>query len=206
MYSLLGAYRNFRDYFAPELWRDLEGPNFDPSVFTKSELPVGICTAVCHKRKKEREGRGEERREEEYEKREKEEMKKKTRKTSNNHPVGILSSVLDQGQQKGLLCNFGSDVLWWSCRLGCYNSSGIYNKQNIDQKEEEKRGTKKKNKRRDKKTNDFTDWRSRESTVVDDHGGRGAVHGVHPSRRHALRPIQWRHWSSLHLCVHDLLV
>lgn len=48
VYALLGAYRNFRDYFAPELWRDLEGPNFDPSVFTKSELPVGICTAVAY--------------------------------------------------------------------------------------------------------------------------------------------------------------
>jgi len=48
VYSVLTAYRNFRDYFAPELWRDLEGPNFDPSSFTKSELPVGICTAVAY--------------------------------------------------------------------------------------------------------------------------------------------------------------
>jgi len=48
VYSLLTAYRNFRDYFAPELWRDLEGADFDPSRFTQSELPVGICTAVAY--------------------------------------------------------------------------------------------------------------------------------------------------------------
>lgn len=48
VYSVLGAYRNFRDYFAPELWRDLEGPDFDPARFTQSELPVGICTAVAY--------------------------------------------------------------------------------------------------------------------------------------------------------------
>jgi len=48
VYSLLTAYRNFRDYFAPELWQDLEGAGFDPSLFTASELPVGICTAVAY--------------------------------------------------------------------------------------------------------------------------------------------------------------
>lgn len=48
VYASLTAFRNFRDYFAPELWRDLEGANFDPSVFTQCELPVGICTAVCY--------------------------------------------------------------------------------------------------------------------------------------------------------------
>lgn len=48
IYSLLTAYRNFRDYFAPELWRDLEGADFNPSMFTQSELPVGICTAVAY--------------------------------------------------------------------------------------------------------------------------------------------------------------
>jgi len=48
VYALLGAYRNFRDYFSAELWADLEGPNFDPSRFTQSELPVGICTAVAY--------------------------------------------------------------------------------------------------------------------------------------------------------------
>lgn len=48
VYALLTSYRNFRDYFAPELWRDLEGANFNPSVFTQSEVPVGICTAVAY--------------------------------------------------------------------------------------------------------------------------------------------------------------
>lgn len=48
VYAALTAFRNFRDYFAPELWRDLEGENFDPSVFTQCELPVGICTAVAY--------------------------------------------------------------------------------------------------------------------------------------------------------------
>jgi len=48
VYSVLTAYRNFRDYFAVELWRDLEGPSFDPSSFTQSEIPVGICTAVAY--------------------------------------------------------------------------------------------------------------------------------------------------------------
>jgi len=48
VYSVLTAYRNFRDYFAIELWSDLEGPSFDPSKFTQSEIPVGICTAVAY--------------------------------------------------------------------------------------------------------------------------------------------------------------
>jgi hypothetical protein len=48
VYSMLTAYRNFRDYFAPELWQDLMGPDFNPSIFTQSELPVGICTAVAY--------------------------------------------------------------------------------------------------------------------------------------------------------------
>jgi len=48
VYSVLTAYRNFRDYFAPELWRDLEGADFDPSKFTQSEIPVGICTAAAY--------------------------------------------------------------------------------------------------------------------------------------------------------------
>jgi len=48
VYAILTSYRNFRDYFAPELWRDMVGPNFDPSKFTQSEVPVGICTAVAY--------------------------------------------------------------------------------------------------------------------------------------------------------------
>jgi len=48
VYSTLTMYRNFRDYFAPEIWRDLLGPDFDPSKFTQSELPVGIITAAAY--------------------------------------------------------------------------------------------------------------------------------------------------------------
>lgn len=46
VYAVLTAFRNFRDYFAPEIWRDLDGANFNPSRFTQSEIPVGVCTAV----------------------------------------------------------------------------------------------------------------------------------------------------------------
>jgi hypothetical protein len=48
VYAALTSFRNFRDYFAPELWRDLEGAGFNPTMFTQSELPVGICTAVAY--------------------------------------------------------------------------------------------------------------------------------------------------------------
>lgn len=48
VYSMLTAYRNFRDYFSVELWDDLEGSGFNPSLFTQSEVPVGVCTAVAY--------------------------------------------------------------------------------------------------------------------------------------------------------------
>jgi hypothetical protein len=48
VYACLTAFRNFRDFFAPELWRDLDGANFNPSRFTETEIPVGICTAVAY--------------------------------------------------------------------------------------------------------------------------------------------------------------
>jgi len=46
VYSMLAVLRNFRDYFAPEIFRELLGDGFDPSTFTATEVPIGIVTTI----------------------------------------------------------------------------------------------------------------------------------------------------------------
>jgi len=46
VYALLTTLRNFRDYFAPEIFSELMGQNYDASAFTQSEVPIGIATTL----------------------------------------------------------------------------------------------------------------------------------------------------------------
>jgi hypothetical protein len=46
VYSMLAVLRNFRDYFSPEIFRELLGAGFDPSTFATTEIPIGIVTTL----------------------------------------------------------------------------------------------------------------------------------------------------------------
>ena len=41
-YGLITSYRNFRDYYALELWQELLSNNFDPNVYSISEIIVSV--------------------------------------------------------------------------------------------------------------------------------------------------------------------
>lgn len=45
IYMMLTAYRDFRDNYSIEVWSEM-GITSDPSVFTKSELPIGILILI----------------------------------------------------------------------------------------------------------------------------------------------------------------
>lgn len=45
-YVLLTAFRDFRDNFSKEIW-DALGMGSDPSIFTKTEIPVSLIVLVC---------------------------------------------------------------------------------------------------------------------------------------------------------------
>jgi hypothetical protein len=45
-YTLLTAFRDFRDNFTAEIWTSL-GVNNDPSIYTSTEIPVSIFVLVC---------------------------------------------------------------------------------------------------------------------------------------------------------------
>lgn len=46
VYSMLAVLRNFRDYFAPEIFKELLGDGFDPSTFSATEVPIGVVTTI----------------------------------------------------------------------------------------------------------------------------------------------------------------
>lgn len=47
-YMVLTAIRQFRDYFAPEIYSDLlDETNVDPAIYTTTELPVGVVAMLC---------------------------------------------------------------------------------------------------------------------------------------------------------------
>jgi hypothetical protein len=48
VYGCLSSYRKFRDYYSLELWSELLGDNFDPSVYSTAELLIGISVIIVY--------------------------------------------------------------------------------------------------------------------------------------------------------------
>jgi hypothetical protein len=48
VYGMLSAYRNFRDYYALELWTDLLGADFDSGTYSLSEIIVSIAVTAIY--------------------------------------------------------------------------------------------------------------------------------------------------------------
>ncbi len=48
VYGVTSAYRSFRDYYALELWKELLSENFDPYIYSVSEIVVSVLVSLVY--------------------------------------------------------------------------------------------------------------------------------------------------------------